>query len=116
MKIFLTTFTLITMMVFASSTVILAETGKTKISLKPAKAVYGTPFKIAVSGLMPNEVIQMSVISTDTKGVNWESKASFKADLNGYLDLIYITWVLRICSKQMIIKQLDALNLQIEIV
>ena len=58
-----------------------------RIQIDPAVALYGTPFSIMVTGLKPDERVTVTARSTDVKNIQWESKADFKADARGTIDV-----------------------------
>lgn len=57
------------------------------ISIRPAHALYGTPFSMTISGLNPGEHAVLKARSIDGVGTFWDSEATFKADQNGAIDL-----------------------------
>jgi acetyl esterase/lipase len=57
------------------------------ISIEPARALYGTPYSMIISGLKPGERATLKSFSIDGRGIFWESQAIFKADREGMIDL-----------------------------
>lgn len=57
------------------------------ISIKPAQALFGTPFSMTISGLKSGEHAVLKARSIDGVGTFWDSTATFKADRNGEIDL-----------------------------
>jgi dienelactone hydrolase len=58
-----------------------------RIVIDPADQIFGTPFSITVSGLMPGEQASINARSIDASRIVWESKAVFKADTRGIIDV-----------------------------
>ena len=81
---FLFFFIIIIVQVSAS---LLAQPGKIAISIRPAEAVYGTPFSMMISGLEPGEQVTLNARAIDGSGIIWVSTATFKADRKGVIDL-----------------------------
>ena len=57
------------------------------ILIKPAQALFGTPFSMTISGLKSGEHASIKAGSIDGEGTIWESQATFEADRNGAIDL-----------------------------
>jgi dienelactone hydrolase len=57
------------------------------ISIKPAQALFGTPFSMTVVGLRSSERVRIKASLIDGDGTIWEAQASFEADRNGAIDL-----------------------------
>jgi len=64
-----------------------AVESKLRIVIDPADQIFGTPFSITVTGLMPEEQASISARSIDTSRIVWESNAVFKADIKGIIDV-----------------------------
>jgi dienelactone hydrolase len=58
-----------------------------RIVIDPAEQIFGTPFSITVSGLMPGEEASVKAQSIDASRIVWESNAFFKADAKGFIDV-----------------------------
>jgi len=58
-----------------------------RIVIDPADQIFGTPFSITVTGLKPGEQATIKAQSTDASRITWESKAIFKADNRGIIDV-----------------------------
>ena len=54
-----------------------------RLSVVPALSAEDQPVDIGVSGLAPDQIVSLSVASTDAKGVRWTSAATFEADAQG---------------------------------
>lgn len=58
-----------------------------RIVIEPADQIFGTPFSITVTGLMPEEQASINARSIDASRIVWESNAVFKADTRGIIDV-----------------------------
>jgi dienelactone hydrolase len=58
-----------------------------RIVIEPAGQIFGTPFSITVTGLMPGEQASINARSIDASKIVWESNAVFKADTRGIIDV-----------------------------
>ena len=63
-----------------------AESGL-QIVIDPADQIFGAPFSITVTGLKSGEQATIKAYSTDASRVTWESKAVFKANDRGIIDV-----------------------------
>ena len=68
-----------------------AQPGKIDISIHPAKAVYGTPFAMIISGLGPGEKAILKANAIDGSGIMWESTTTLRADNKGFIDMSITT-------------------------
>ena len=87
MKKGIITFMLLVLIINFVSFDLFAKEKGPRISIDPAKAIYGTPFSLKVTGLYPGENVLLKASSTDKRGIKWESQAEFKADKNGLINL-----------------------------
>ena len=55
--------------------------------LPSAKCLFDEPVQVKVAGLTPKQVVTMRVRSTDEKGVEFSSSATYRADGSGEVDL-----------------------------
>lgn len=58
-----------------------------KINIEPSVHIFGHPFSLKVIGALPQESILIEAHSFDLRGILWTSKAVFKADENGIIDI-----------------------------
>jgi dienelactone hydrolase len=58
-----------------------------RIVIDPAEQIFGTPFSITISGLMPGEQASINARSIDASRIVWESNAVFQADAKGIIDV-----------------------------
>jgi len=58
-----------------------------QLELRPALALYGTPFSMKITGLAPGEQVTVKARSTDEKKIVWESSAVFAAGDSGVVDV-----------------------------
>jgi len=64
-----------------------AQPQELTVSIRPARALFGTPFSMVISGLNPGEHASLKARAIEYDGTIWESQATFEADRNGAVDL-----------------------------
>ncbi|MGD8574681.1 MAG: acyl-CoA thioesterase/bile acid-CoA:amino acid N-acyltransferase family protein [Gammaproteobacteria bacterium] len=57
------------------------------LQVTPLRALYDQPVHIRLSGLGPGDAVTLELDTTDGAGVAWQSRATFRADANGNVDL-----------------------------
>jgi len=58
-----------------------------ELVISPQKALIGDPVKIAVTGLTPGRTVMLGLSGKDQFGNTWASRASFRADSAGTVDI-----------------------------
>lgn len=59
------------------------------LQVAPKAALYDAPVHIVVSGLKPDAVVTLKLRTTDARGHQWHSQATFHANLGGELNLAH---------------------------
>lgn len=62
------------------------QTAAPRLSVMPSLSDEDQPVEIGVSRLAAHQIVSLSVISTDAKGVKWHSVAAFEADAHGVVN------------------------------
>lgn len=57
------------------------------LHVAPRVALYDVPVRVVVTGLKPDALITLKLVTTDAKGRKWRSQATYHANLRGDLNL-----------------------------
>jgi dienelactone hydrolase len=78
---------IITLLLFLLAQPTGAEDQVVQVNISPAKAVYGTPFQVVVSGLRVKDKVTITAESVDKRMIKWQASAVYMADHEGVVDL-----------------------------